>query len=180
MYLPDESTLPSGGEWNDWATSQQQEVLTTEPASEPSSQANGLFLVDPDKVFSSDQGGSQLLGDISRAQWDDWKTRFRPKIEQLADIATDTTLPSQSAAQAQAAVGNSFDNAQRALRLQQQGLGLQLSGAEKATQDRKFGLAETGAAVTAANQARTATHDMQQSVLAGNAGLQNMPSKVLK
>lgn len=138
------------------------------------------YLVDPGAVNSSGQGASQVLGDLSRAQWDDWKERFAPRIEQLADIAKDTALPGEMAAQSMTAVGNSFDNSRRSLGMKQAGLGIQLSAEEQGAQDRKMALSEAAAKTNSANKARASTQDMQQSILAGEMGLKNLPSEVMQ
>ncbi|MGB0662773.1 MAG: hypothetical protein ACPGMR_03180 [Pontibacterium sp.] len=128
------------------------------------------YLVYPSKAYAENQGASALLGDISRAQWNDWKARFSGTVDQLADIAADENLPTVSANQAMAAVGNSFDNAEKSLGLKQAGLGLSLDGTESEAQRRKFALTKAATQVDAANQARTSTQDMQQAVLAGDMG----------
>jgi hypothetical protein len=138
------------------------------------------YLVNPGNVYSSDQGASAVLGEISRAQWDDWEERFAPKVEELAAIATDTGLPGELADQSMEAVGNSFDNANKSLAMKQAGLGLQLDATEQASQDRVMALSKASTQADQANSTRVATQDMQQSILAGDMGLQNLPSEMMQ
>ena len=42
--------------------------------------------LNPGDAFRGDQGASDLLGKISRAQWEDWRGRFAPYISTLADM----------------------------------------------------------------------------------------------
>lgn len=129
------------------------------------------YLVDPNAAFKGDQGASQVIGDLHRAQFADWKARFAPQIDKLAAMATDESLPERSAQQASDAVGRSYQGARTALQLQQQGLGLQLDPTEQQAQTRKFALSEAAAKVNAGNKARTSAQDLQQSILAGNMAM---------
>lgn len=135
----------------------------------------GAYIVDPSEAMRGAQGGSKVLGELYRAQWEDWKSRFAPKIDQLAEMASDKTLPGRAAEQALQAVNNRFKGARTALDMNQKRLGLQVSGAQQAAQHRKLALTEAAAMANAANKARTSTQDMQQSIIAGNMGTQALP-----
>ena len=56
--------------------------------------------IDPNQAFQGDQGASQLLGQLNRAQWNDWKARYAPYITRLADEATDPNAAQNAARQA--------------------------------------------------------------------------------
>ncbi len=139
----------------------------------------GMARVNPSQAFSGDQGASKLLGQLSRAQWTDWKARFAPYVDRLAAIATDDGLATRSGQQAYAAASQVNENAQRSLGMNQASYGLQLSPEEQVAQDRKFALSGAATAVQASNDARAGAVDLQQSILAGNAGLNQIPDKVL-
>jgi len=139
----------------------------------------GMTRVDPGQAFRGDQGASTLLGQLSRAQWTDWKARFAPYVDRLTDIATDDDLATRSSTQAYTAANQINNNAQRSLQMNQASYGLQLSPDEQAAQNRKFALSGAATAVQSANDARAGAVDLQQSILAGNAGLSQIPDKVL-
>jgi len=61
--------------------------------------------VDPEQAMSGDQGASKLLGQLNRAQWNDWRNRFSPYVDELASVAQDSSAPSTAAANASSAVG---------------------------------------------------------------------------
>lgn len=140
---------------------------------------SGLARVDPGQAFRGDQGASKLLGQLSRAQWEDWKARFSPYVDRLTEIATDDQLATRASDQAYASANQINSNAQNSLKMNQASYGLQLAPDEQAAQDRKFALSGAATAVQSANDARAGAIDLQQSVLAGNAGLNQIPDKVL-
>lgn len=139
----------------------------------------GLARVDPSQAFRGDQGASTLLGQLSRAQWEDWKARFSPYVDRLADMATDSGLANKFGAQAYTAANQVNENAQQSLQMNQASYGLQLAPDELAAQNRKFALSGAATAVQSSNDARTGAIDLQQSILAGSAGLNQIPDKIL-
>ncbi len=152
------------------------------PSKDPSGatrDANGNLVIDPATAFQGGQGASTLFGQLSRAQWEDWRDRFAPYISQLGAIATDKGAPGLSAQQAMGAVGDSFASTRKGLALNQSRLGMSLSPEEKALQARKLGLSEAATKVKAANESRIATQDRQQQILAGSGGLSNVPTDQL-
>lgn len=141
---------------------------------------NGFPIVDPTQAFSGDQGASTLLGQISRAQWEDWKLRFQPYIGDLKGLATDDMAGQKAADQAQAAVGMSFDNAGKTLAMSRSDLGISLDQTESAAQSRSMNLGKAASEVDAMNSARVAAEDRKQKILAGGMGLSNIPGKVVQ
>lgn len=131
--------------------------------------------IDSSAAYRGDLGGSEVLGQLSRAQWDDWVKRFSPYIDKLAGIATDEQLPEENAQRALGVVGQSFDNARMGLDLQESRLGTSLTPDQAQARSRSFALAEAGAKVDAANSTRSATRDRQQRILAGGAALDQLP-----
>ena len=135
--------------------------------------------VDPSDAFSGDQGASTLLGKLNRAQWTDWKNRFAPKVDQLADMATDSSAPWDAAEQASSAMGLSFDSAQQAAAQQREAYGLSQSPQQAASQNRAHNINRSAAMASAGNEARISALDRQQAILAGGMGLSNIPDKVM-
>jgi len=144
----------------------------------PQSQTAGLS-VDPGQAFRGDQGASELLGKINRAQWNDWKARFAPYIDTLADLAQDEGAAASAASNASGAMGLAFDANQQALEQDREAFGIQQTGAQAQAEDRRTSLQRQASMVSAGNQARISAQDRQQSILAGGMGLSNIPDRVL-
>lgn len=171
----DASGLETYGGMLDSGTISVGDLPTILKSSDEYTRETGLHLVDSTAAMRGGQGASGVLGELHRAQWDDWKSRFAPKIDQLVGMAGDKALPGQAAHQAMQSAGNRFSGARTALAMNQKRLGLQLSGDQVASQDRKFALSEAASMTNAANKARASTLDMQQSIIAGNMGSQSLP-----
>ena len=144
----------------------------------PSSQV-GQTRVDPNQAFRGDQGASQLLGQLNRAQWADWRNRFAPYIDQLAGAAQDAGAPRAAGRQASQSMGLAFDANQQAREQDRQAFGLQQTAAQAEVDDRRSALQRRASMVSAGNQARISAQDRQQSILAGGMGLSNIPDRVL-
>ncbi|WP_280568292.1 hypothetical protein [Chromohalobacter sp. 296-RDG] len=145
----------------------------------PESQTAGLN-VDPGQAFRGDQGASELQGQLSRAQWNDWKARFSPYIGTLSDIAQDEGAPATAAVNASGAMGQAFDANQQALEQDREGLGIQQTGAQADASERRTAIKRQASQVSAGNQARISAQDRQSSILAGGMGLSNIPGQELK
>lgn len=135
--------------------------------------------VDPSTAFSGNQGASTLLGKLNRAQWTDWKNRFAPKVQQLADMATDPNAPWEASEQASNSMAASFDSVQTAAAQQREAYGLSQSPQQMASQNRAHNINRSAAMASAGNEARISALDRQQSILAGGMGLSNIPDKVM-
>lgn len=130
---------------------------------------NGI--IDPESAFKGKQGASTVMGQISRAQWEDWRTNTAPIIQQLGTMATDQSYVTDAQTQAEGAIDQSYTNARSSLGLSQERMGLSLSPEEKAVQDRKLGLSQAASKVSASNTAKIAAQDRQQQILAGTSGV---------
>ncbi|GEK46563.1 hypothetical protein HPA02_08460 [Bisbaumannia pacifica] len=139
-----------------------------------------LGLIDPSQAFQGDQGASELLGQLNRAQWADWKERFAPYIRKLADKATDTGAANRAAGQAKDAMGLAFDAGQRSLNQQRESFGVSLTPRQQEAQERRAGVQRAAAMASAGNQARISALDRQSAILAGGMGLSNIPDKVFE
>ena len=135
--------------------------------------------LDPNQAFRGDQGASKLLGELNRAQWDDWKKRFAPYVERLADEATDPNAAADASMQAKQSVGLAFDSAATINNQSRQKFGISLNPAQQQAQDRIASVGRTAATASAGNEARISALDRQQSILAGGMGLSNIPDKVM-
>ncbi|WP_163557597.1 hypothetical protein [Halomonas sp. NO4] len=135
--------------------------------------------INPGQAFRGDQGASRLLGRLNRAQWEDWKARFRPYVRSLADIAQDETAPRDAARQASQSMGLAFDANQQADEQWRQGLGVSRDSRQQAADEREADVRRRAAQVSAGNQARISALDRQQAILAGGMGLSNIPDKVM-
>lgn len=144
----------------------------------PQSQTAGLN-VDPGQAFRDDQGASELLGRINRAQWSDWKARFAPYIDSLSDIAQDEGAPATAAANASGAMGLAFDANQQSLEQDREAFGIQQTEAQGSAETRRTDLQRRASQVSAGNQARISAQDRQQAILAGGMGLSNIPDRVM-
>lgn len=140
---------------------------------------NPPSFINPDRAFQGDQGASELLGQLNRAQWEDWKARFAPAITKLADAATDPNAASDAAKQAGDAVGLAYDSANTITNQNREKYGISLNPAQQAAQDRINATGRTAATASASNEARISALDRQQSILAGGMGLSNIPDKVM-
>lgn len=139
----------------------------------------GSITVNPAQAFEGKQGASDLLGQLNRAQWEDWKRRYRPRIQALIDTATDAEAGDRAARLASSSMGQAFDSSARSAEHNRRSLGVQLTPREQAEQDRIHKVSRAAASVSAGNEARMAAQDRQQMVLAGGMGLSNIPDEVM-
>lgn len=138
-----------------------------------------LQRVDPGQAMRGDQGASQLLGQLNRAQWGDWKNRFAPYIDELARVAQDNNAPGIAATNASNAVGLAYDNSQQGLAQQRQAFGISQTPQQQAAEERRTSLERSASMVSAGNEARISAQDRQQAILAGGMGLSNIPDRVM-
>ncbi|MGP3789758.1 hypothetical protein [Pseudomonas sp. B392_1p] len=117
-----------------------------------------------------------MLGQLYRAQWDDWKTRFSPYIDRLTDLASDETYAAGQGANAAAAVNTSYANTTQGLQMQRQGMGVNLTPAQQAAETRQLALGQAADSSSAYNSAKISARDMQDQILAGGMGLSNLPT----
>lgn len=131
------------------------------------------FYVDQNKVNSNKHtGASNVLADLNRAQWNDWKARFQPRLEQLANYADSGELTQQAIGIADSTMGQSFQQARAGQQMQNQSLGINQTAAQKNAYDRTMNLAQASSTAAARNHARIAGQDRDMQILAGgSAGL---------
>lgn len=132
--------------------------------------------IDPNSAFSGDQGASNVLGQLYRAQWDDWKKRFQPYITKLADISSDKNYAAGQGANAAGAVNTGYANATQGLQMQRAGMGVNRTESQQAAEQRKLSIGQAADSAAAYNEAKISARDMQDQVLAGGMGLKNVPN----
>jgi len=132
--------------------------------------------LNPDDAFKGKQGASNVLGQLYRAQWDDWKTRFSPYMDQLSALAQDPNYAAQQGDTAASAVNASYANTAQGLQMQRQGMGINLTPTQQAVEQRKLSLGQAADSANAYNQAKISARDLQDQILAGSGGLSNLPS----
>lgn len=125
---------------------------------------------------SDNQSASKTLARLYRAQWDDYKTRFAPYVDKLADLAADETYAAGQGETAAAAVNTSYANTAQGLQMQRQGMGLNLTPAQQAAETRQLALGRAADSASAYNQAKISARDLQDQILAGGMGLSNLPT----
>lgn len=135
--------------------------------------------IDPNQAMRGDQGASQLLGQLNRAQWTDWKNRFAPYVDELARVAQDNSAPGMAASNASNAVGLAYDNSQQGLGQQRQSYGVTQTPQQKAAEERRTNIERSASMVSAGNEARISAQDRQDAILAGGMGLSNIPDRVM-
>lgn len=144
----------------------------------PDSQAASTR-VNPSQAFRGDQGASKLLGQLNRAQWNDWRQRFAPYIDHLASIASDERAPAAAANQASQSMGLAFEANQQAQEQDRQAFGISQTPAQQQAAERRADIQRSASMVSAGNQARISSLDRQQAILAGGMGLSNIPDRVM-
>lgn len=137
-------------------------------------------LINPAEAFEGDQGASKVLGRLNRAQWEDWKKRFRPAIDELADYANDWRAPNQAGYEASEAMGKAVNDSYDANQQRHDSLGIPMPEDQARANDRRRNIGTTAAQISAGNQARMAERDRQNKIMAGGMGLSNIPDKVME
>lgn len=128
----------------------------------PVSYSNGT----PVYAESDDKYASKTMAALTRAEWDDYKTRFQPYELQLKDIALNGDVGGQVDT-ALGLVDASFNTAAGKL-----DRGLEMYGAKQdqqtqAANSRGLSLAHAAARAGAENDVRLMHHDRQTEVMAG-------------
>lgn len=143
------------------------------PTPQPSNAGN----INPNQAFQGDQGASELLGQLNRAQWEDWKQRFRPYTDALANAAQGNG--NRAARNARDAMGLAFDANDEALSRRRDRMGVSTSQRQANAENRRQNVQQAASKVSAGNQARVSDQDRRNAILAGGMGLSNIPDEVL-
>lgn len=130
------------------------------------------FYVDPYVGRAADR-----LGAITKAQWEDYQTRFVPIENQLMNMTTynNPALAGQEIGKAQSQTARSYDNFAQAPAIQLNRYGMTETADQQATSNRLNGLGKTGAVVDAANNIRLKLVERNQLIASGAA-----PASIVK
>lgn len=112
---------------------------------------------------------SDKMGNLIRAEWDDYVTRFQPYDQKLIGLATGDADNQAAIQRARGTVGQSFDVAQGTLQRNQERLGLSNAADEVAVQNRNTATAKTISELNAINGTRIHAQDRDLSLMAGDA-----------
>lgn len=114
---------------------------------------------------------SETLAKIHREEWEDWKKRFKPRIEDLARQASTGELTTADINRADNSVIRSFDRAEGAEAARTSRLGIQRDARQTAASDRMLGLNEVATRASVRNNTRIAGQDRDMQILAGGGNI---------
>ena len=114
---------------------------------------------------------SETLAQIHREEWEDWKDRFQPRLEDLAQQAQSGELTKADVKRADKSVVSSFDRSEDAQKLRLSRLGLQQDSRQSAASKRMLGLNETATRASVRNNTRIAGQDRDMQILAGGGNI---------
>lgn len=125
--------------------------------------AAGLPYVDP----GSKHYASEMAAAVQRAEWEDYKRRFRPVENELMGSIGNPQVLNDALARGQQAVSTSFDTSAGVMQRGLSRLGVAMNPAEQAASDRSLSLeqARTGAAVD--NMTRRNVKDRDLAIMGG-------------
>lgn len=116
-----------------------------------------------------DKYASRTFAAISRAQFDDYKQRYRPLERQLIGAFDNAADRQNLTGQATGFVNQGFANADAQFRRRSAGLGATLTPEQEQSYQRSQGLRQGLAQVQAVNSTTRQLRDRDLSLLAGNA-----------
>lgn len=116
----------------------------------------------------------QTLAQLTRQQFFDWFTDFKPYEDELIEYATDPTLAGKAMTEAGATVNARFDTLAGSQERRLRGMGMTLNADEQKASDRLMSLSRSVADVDAQNRARDATLARQRAILGNPTPTLNM------
>jgi hypothetical protein len=114
---------------------------------------------------------SETLAKIAREEWEDWKKRFQPRIEDLARQASTGELTKGDINRADRSVTRSFDRSAANEARRTSRLGIQRGSRQQAASERMLGLNETATRASVRNNTRIAGQDRDMQILAGGGNI---------
>jgi hypothetical protein len=111
---------------------------------------------------------SNAMSDLTRAQWDDFKTRYLPVQNDLLALASNDTLLNEQLARNEVNVNNSFDTSKKneSMRLGRYGL-----TADNTTQDNNnTNLLKNLTSASVNNETRSSVDELQNKIITGQGG----------
>lgn len=115
----------------------------------------------------------ETLASLSRAEWEDWKSRFMPRLDSLVQHAQSGDLTQVNQQQAVDAMGRSFGIQRETQQRHLGDLGIQMSERQQAAHDRRMGVQEAAATASVKNQSAIAGKDRDMKVLAGSGAIKS-------
>jgi len=113
----------------------------------------------------------ETLAKIAREEWEDWKKRFQPRIEDLARQASTGELTKGDINRADRSVTRSFDRSAANEARRTSRLGIQRGSRQQAASERMLGLNETATRASVRNNTRIAGQDRDMQILAGGGNI---------
>jgi len=120
---------------------------------------------------SKELSASETLAKIAREEWEDWKKRFQPRIEDLARQASTGELTKGDINRADRSVTRSFDRSAANEARRTSRLGIQRGSRQQAASERMLGLNETATRASVRNNTRIAGQDRDMQILAGGGNI---------
>ncbi|MDH5257870.1 MAG: hypothetical protein OEX07_07670 [Gammaproteobacteria bacterium] len=117
---------------------------------------------DPD-----DHKASQINADLVRSEWEDYKTRFRPKENELIGHVNNKAERAQAVTRARESVGQGFTNAKAQVNQNLGQYGMTMTGAQKKSSDRRMKLTEAASKAGASNTTRQFIRDRDLNIIGG-------------
>lgn len=130
---------------------------------------SGLFTVDPGQAFTGNNGGTDLMGRITRAQWDHYKATFLPSLERaMSEIGSEEVLNKQIA-RGEDAVNKQYDGAVTEAMNSASSLGASLDPDQVQSLTRRVAFDRDKALGSVRNLTRQAKADRDMQLIAGSA-----------
>jgi|LWDU01.1.fsa_nt_gi hypothetical protein len=122
----------------------------------------------PKNYESFDREAAKQRAELTREQWDDYKTRFSPWEEKLIAFNQDENVSGLAQTRARGGVGMAFNSGrgQYARNQSRLGLGTTLDASESRT----LALGKASATAQAVNDARTYTTDRKEKIMTSGLG----------
>ena len=143
------------------------EIATGTSGSPGTYDANGTYI--PLVAGTGENAASDTSGLVIRANYNEWKNAFFPKIGELMNMTTynNPGLLKGQVADAQNAVASSFDNVQGGQARTAARYGMTVSARQQAAQDSAMSLARSSSMVDAANRVRGDQLDRNRAIATG-------------
>jgi hypothetical protein len=129
---------------------------------------------DPTKFGSA----SWHIGELTRKEWEDYKTRFQPYDQKLINIATGKEDNEAAIARARGLASASFDNSNWMKVRNRERLGLSSTADEMNSSMRMRDTNKTLAELSAVNNTRLAGEDRDMKIMSGNAAVGLRDSRI--
>jgi hypothetical protein len=130
----------------------------------------------PKQYESFDRQAAEERADLTREQWEDYKTRFSPWEDKLIDFAGDPNIKKDAVKQARLGVKGQFESGLGQYQRNQSrlGQGTSLNGLE----NRTLALGRTAATAQATNDARRYTQDRKEKIQTSGLGAASSQTRV--